>query len=710
MAATLIQSPDPLSFSLNPVVVKIAGSNWLSAAGVKAINHVTFSGSVSAAATIILKWGTFTLPFVAAASPDDSGLSFPSGDGSASYVETLLPYFQENYLIARDFEVTRSGQALIFTARETGSLYSFTPATATNISAGTTTPGITQAIQPNYGNFIEIWMEKADGTGFEKIHEKKVELDFPYTGASRYDISGILHSHLDFEKPDLESTAMVRCASSRRRYYLKVAEIYGVTPAKRAMTQYGNFTVIMGGLSFKGQQFLTASAALNPVPGDATQRRFLKNDGNTKVLRIDQPEFIHYISHAAHASLSMQIKAYFTDDTQAITSKSIAAVALYDKIEIPATCSQIIDAGIKTISKYDIWLEASGGRVSEIRTYILDYSQKQYIRFFAYKSSLGGLDSRMLYGKGSNELEIFQETAERGSRISRSLAQGERIDHSIEIQDVFSVATGFMSRADLLRMRDFYNSDEKFLISAGEYFGISVTSKKVEELQDGRGLFAQKFEYLYRFKDSLFTEGDGEDNTGSGTSGGSGGSGGGVSVPPPTGNQPGTGVGSNRHEAFVIIDSYAANNALYVLTRDANQAFVITLPDGTVLFRLDGDAAITPPPPVPVTVNFAMDEITSGQDCNLQLKVYRAGAQVDEQTLFFSASSNLTAYVGDTISIEGFSVVDEPASPAWDPGASLTLQVSGYTDLTTSANPGSVVRSITLNSATTININCFTTA
>lgn len=166
----------------------------------------------------------------------------------------------------------------------------------------------------------------------------------------------------------------------------------------------------------------------------------------------------------------------------------------------------------KQVSNYKVCLKVDGDQISEVRTYYLDYSARNYIRYFLNWSSFGSMDSRVCYGEGETEFELFNKKAERFTRYGDDIKAGKRITFASKLTRSHSISTGWLSKRELQFNADFFLSNFKYRYTGGLMLPISINAGKIPEITDGNNLFAQKFEYEYLIEDHAYTEGDAEDN------------------------------------------------------------------------------------------------------------------------------------------------------------------------------------------------------
>lgn len=503
MSIVITQTPPSLIFSADLISVKFACSDYLSNYGANAINTLAIS-TTTAGFIFAIKYGSKAVNMLAATTPDDSGLQFLAGASAAD----LIPYFQANYDLNNDFVITSSGSNLVFTAKNKGYGFNFN-GVGSNITAG-----IPQTIKPNYTVLFKLYLENATYTGFDLIYTANLNIIAGTPGYVEAPIGERLHSAitrtLREEYPDQPAEGMLLCKKSCRKYYFQYAESYGEPIAVRKLYTSEQFTAVHGGFSTLAQFNQTLISLI--APGAAITDRFLKQ-GNTEVYtRSNQPQYLYFFNTRATRSISVKVLFTFIDDTTELREVlSATSLESFRKYAFNVRFDQISIGLTKQVVKYKIYLESESERVSEERTYWLDYKLRNYVRYFLSWSSFGSFDSRICFGKGESEFELFTKNANRIARQGDDIKAGTSFTYNSKIQRSFKVATGFMSRRELIGNADFFLSNFKYRYSGGLLLPIEVVSGKISELQDGEHLMAQRFDYRYLFDDHAYTEGDAED-------------------------------------------------------------------------------------------------------------------------------------------------------------------------------------------------------
>ncbi|MBC7616980.1 MAG: hypothetical protein H7202_13015, partial [Pedobacter sp.] len=376
------------------------------------------------------------------------------------------------------------------------------------------------AEKENYRIYIELWVENETQTAFEKAYDSHLPLKYGSSWQAETDLKYILHGILENAGVDYIGfyiTAITEAKKSARKFYLKFGE--SIDNVVGTLTQTANFNVVYGGLSYSAASATSLLNKLQPVAGDVTKDKFLKQGILQEYTRSNQPQFLYFLNtRAAKAGCTLQAKFYFTNTTVLQKTVTTGDIDQYRKYAFNTRFNLLISeaeiAG-RICSHYEVWLQDSAvAIISEKRDYYLNYEIKDFVRYFLYWSSWGSVDTLYTYGKGKTGIELSQTQSGRIYNYGADIKQGQKFSFDISLNSGFKVATGFASKKQIGLNRDFYLSPFKLRVFNDVYLPISLSSKSIDEFNDGEGLFAQLFEYKYDFEDDAYTEGDEDEGIG----------------------------------------------------------------------------------------------------------------------------------------------------------------------------------------------------
>lgn len=511
MAIVVNQAPPAIAFSLNPIIYELQANDIVQVTGVAAVNTVTFTAAITAGIYISLQYNGSEVRFLAAAVPNNAGNEFPlSATPDASYVASLIPFFQNNYYIEQDYVVTSSGTTLIFTAKKTGTAFNFRPVTYQSGAVAQSTPAVDEVRKPNFAIYVEVNL-MADDNSLTKIYGQPYEVDT--VGIAKIDISKILNAHLEADLPPLNGDKSQRCVKSNQKYVLRVAEASGVPFNIGILAQLEPRRVMLGGVPYEsgpGQTPITVTQG--SVVTDDTA---LRVGSTTRTTRTDEPQYLSFLLSRAVSTETIRLVCIlnFSDNTtQTVTGiLSFAGALVNNSYQFAVGFTDLnlssYESPTKFVTRYTLQLTNSvGGVRSGIYTYNVDREWKPYSRYFLYVNSLGALDTAITYGKGSETWAFSKQTAERYRGQNYEFTDGEATDFDITGNVKFEVASGFLrSKAEVRHFAEMFLSRWKYRRHNGHDLPITVNTKEMKLAQDGDGRHVVSFEYQYQFDHNLFS-------------------------------------------------------------------------------------------------------------------------------------------------------------------------------------------------------------
>lgn len=333
-----------------------------------------------------------------------------------------------------------------------------------------------------------------------------------YFGTAEGVLGDKLHDHIcaDLHLNGLDvppSGGMAQCMVSCRRFMFSYAESWGEDEIEEGPEiNSPTYTVINGGLSFLAQSRTTLEALINPAT--AMYDRFLTQAPVKESARMDQPQYLYFFNARPTATVELRVKLYqegLSPSEHVLHSFECTEMSKYAFDLSPEILPLAPEA---TLIRYEVWLQSGSARRSEVRTFVVDHRPLDFARCFLNWSSWGAMDSRVCSGLGSGTLQV------RAERVARVLTQGfdytkgQASVFNTSLHAEYTVTTGFMDRRRLFLFRDFYLSAFKFRWLDGQLMPIELLSGSIEEMQDGNSLYAQEFQYRYRYDEHAYTEGD----------------------------------------------------------------------------------------------------------------------------------------------------------------------------------------------------------
>ncbi len=526
----IVTPPEEICFSKNRIVWQFEDDKDGVVPGVRAENWLSLGGSVVAGTQAVFRWGDSELRFTASDTPDSSLAQFPTWeyneDTKQAYVESLVPYFQNNYFLDEYFEISPhsvtiegpNGSATFwlvkFLAKQTGSWYNFSRTTFNNGGIANAYPGTDDSTVVNNSVFVEVWIGDEDSTNFSRIH--KAVLQFDENSQVFVDVSEILHSQLSSEIPDFIGRIAMKCRNSRRQYHLRYAQAGGQSLMIGKVEQTAPMVVVLGGFGEWSSDGLSVSARLRESVQGLDKLLLLRS--RTRVIRQDEPVFVSWINFASTArNVHASAKITFADGTTELTNTNVVqGLGQYEKAMFGVGFRQLnmhFYYGVRDVREYTIQLRDDLGPVSEEYRMVVDYGYREFVRYFAFVNSWGAIDTLVTYGKASQEWKIFREQSEKFMPHVYTQAEGQFVEWKHQYQDNAEVASGWVTKKALSVFLDMFISPIKYRVVKGLPYPVAVNTESISRGTDGDNLHGVTFEYQFqrRFESVSEEELEGED-------------------------------------------------------------------------------------------------------------------------------------------------------------------------------------------------------
>ncbi|WP_028521963.1 hypothetical protein [Runella limosa] len=500
---TVISSPSQLSLSLDPIVYDLESDNFLQSAGLEAINYVSFTSAVTAETQIPLKWNGSVQTFAAKTSPTGSGAQFPAGNGSASYVQSLVPYFQSNVFLSDDFVVSYamvgSEHSLVFTSKKKGKKYNFSKLDWTSGKIGWIQEAADRTRALNHCLLVRIFLRNTTGNAYDMVFSENLPTD--EAGRVSIDVAEILHPYLCLT-PELPAWAgMVYQQSKRsiRGYYLQVADGFGSPVQLGQMTTLPTRYVAFGGSGY-GRLSLVPSRFFA-----SGKYKALRLGELTRIIIKDAPQWLTFLNQSTvQVDVLLKMKVYFDDNTNEIYNRFIMTWGAWEKLLVeagPVQCGVFELNNGKTPIAYELFLQKGATVISDTYRYILNDNTYQYRKYFTYVNSLGAVDTLTVWGAQDGQTSLSFATVSKNLPFPYSIGDTEEFQYDAQFHQSYKCFFELDSKSHFNIFRDFLISAYRYRFVAGAAYPIGILSQKWDEPAEDDTLCFGDFEYKF-----LFTE------------------------------------------------------------------------------------------------------------------------------------------------------------------------------------------------------------
>jgi hypothetical protein len=494
-----------------------ASTNFIENAGTKAAIILPWSAVAVADEYFDLLLYGQTVRFTCKLAPDNSGTQFHDNDQSLDlehWVNLVADDLKKNYLIIRYYDVAVSygdtWWGITITAKSEGSAYSleFTAGTGIDvipIESGKT--GVDKAFRSFYGIVLILYCNS------EFVSELVLNVDTE--GLTEVDVADLLKPYLttDFEWPESDTDFMFARTGAIAEWYFVYGERWG-NLLYQGLTESETYYALLGGVSWMQQ------AKYNAMPSSfwtklQNNKYFLSWAPTIKYIAPDEPVKLYFLNHTAATTLKLKAKLYNSSGDSTITVDSVTGVADKAVYEMVLSPEKVVYTGLddESLIKIDVWVDNENDvPVSEVRTFIFDYSYYEHTRYFIFKNSLGAYEVLRTTGLMIRSNDYERETATVDIESDYTSKDRQELSVSNFEQQKFTIAMGWLSRyanAEEYRnwLRDFSLSKEVYqAIGASTLKPIRLTGNNLDNIKDRDNAIGFVFEFVNAFTDEHFTK------------------------------------------------------------------------------------------------------------------------------------------------------------------------------------------------------------
>lgn len=517
MSITIEKNPALVALVGNRIEFKLKTDNNITTPGSIYVLELTFHEVADVGDSLLFEWGgDISINFDFVAVPDDSGTQLPTTPAFVDdWVFDLAVAMNLNYFINRDFIVTSALDVLTFTARDKGTLYiidySFEWA-GTFPPSASSSGGANEVYRPFFKLGLQVLIESAGD--YIKIAEDLLAVDAD--AEALFDIHKTFTDYIEseFKFPEASDQLFILRENLNREYKIRYYEIFGSGIVPQILTESASFWAMNSGIShiqeaiYNRQDssywdkltydnwFLTWQPLSKKIDRYTTEKLYFLVQDGTAITKLNQRVKIYYRNGTTTSSPHVLKGEIVSPKNKGVYEM----VCTLNVLQLPGYDDE-------TIEKYDVWIEdQNDDRISEIRTYELDYEYPENVREFIFRNSLGGFDTLRCTGDFIDNLEydrtdiskvLGEDFTEKNHQISA---------HSVSESKVYQANTGWKEAEDVSWIRDFLLSKEVFQIITRKLMPVVITSTKATQSIDRDDFYSISFEYRRAFKNEYFSK------------------------------------------------------------------------------------------------------------------------------------------------------------------------------------------------------------
>lgn len=321
--------------------------------------------------------------------------------------------------------------------------------------------------------------------------------------AADFDLSYMLDDVLSRKLPDFNQAKIQVCDGLTRSYYPKYIR-------KSDGTTVDQFTfpasyVIKAGIDGKDFEMHGRRFFYDRIG------KFLTWSVNSKKVRLDQPEFLYFLTNFSPqpTQLKLKVRLLTTDGVETVRIvDTVSNVAPYTVYNLPVGPANPTIAAFLTDSvlQYDVWVSNQADqRLSEIRTFILDRRYIRNVRHLLFSNSLGGFDTITCVGRSTETIKVSQLISERYDNYQLDASYAERIINDVTGERELSIHSGPLTREIADYLTELILAEEIYLVSDRDYLPLIRTSEAFSARVDDETLVSRQFAFRYANKQKSYS-------------------------------------------------------------------------------------------------------------------------------------------------------------------------------------------------------------
>lgn len=241
----------------------------------------------------------------------------------------------------------------------------------------------------------------------------------------------------------------------------------------------------------------------------ATNRKFLTWQPNNKYITATQEEYLYFLLNftPTPSTIKLRVKAIYTADAQSdaseqlLTPMQLSGVQFGQVVCVPVGAYLMGFNTAKTLQSYQVWLSnQDNDRLSEIRTFHLDYRVFAQERGLLFSNSFSCFDTMRLTGISTEALQVKRYSAYREKPLYQPADFTEFYVVDRAGGREITISTGFFERNVAATLRYFDElllTEECYLITDRNHEPLELLTNTLVDHNDNPDLVARQFTFRY---------------------------------------------------------------------------------------------------------------------------------------------------------------------------------------------------------------------
>ena len=236
----------------------------------------------------------------------------------------------------------------------------------------------------------------------------------------------------------------------------------------------------------------------------AQSRQFLTWQPNNKRITETQEEYLYFLLNftPTPTTIKLRVKAIYTDASeQLLTPLQLSGVQFGQVICVPVGVYIIGANPEKTLQSYQVWIANElNDRLSEVRTYHLEYRTFAQERSILFSNSFNTFDTLRLTGVSTEALQVKRYSAyrEKPLYLPDDFTEFFVVDRGGDRE--LTISTGFFERnvaAQLRYLDELLMTEECYLITDRNHEPLELITNSLVDHNDNPDLVARQFQFRY---------------------------------------------------------------------------------------------------------------------------------------------------------------------------------------------------------------------
>lgn len=464
MAINILETPNEIDYTRNPIGFKVEGTGFIAVTGNKSEHGLYLAGPLIDGQSFLLEWGDESVNFLVVTGPvDDSGTQISATSSAAVVANRML----QNHALRRDFDIVVSAPYLNIVAREEGPQFDITftglPGDLINyVNIG----GTDTQLQTNYQIAARLFVQEDYIGGGDFIALPEAYCDVDDNGQTIVPVGNMLTSFFqDRDLPAFIESGPQACANMMRRYKLEFTEFYGIVPVGHKVYSTDTFYGVNARCDFDlwpSSTFFLSSKLLSNLP----------------VIRntiYSTPQYLYVYNYSGTSSSLLQnITINYTDGTSfALTLYNVTPAGTKNIFRFQAGADQLalnIFNPTKVVRSYTVAIKRNTPNVTLASvTYNVIPDQFFQIKTFLWENNYGAFETLLCTGDVKRVVSTEKDTFRKNIQKNYSPAAGQYFSDFIQAGDEYEVNTGYKTKAEIDALAEMFSNKYFYLVGSSSF-------------------------------------------------------------------------------------------------------------------------------------------------------------------------------------------------------------------------------------------------